>query len=192
MKDRRLRGDESGAIKPAEILRIYGAVFPLYVDYVRREFIDKHIHPRRQSYAREDALRRVDELIVEVLGNRAEGRVKATVARERRKHAPGKRPARARKGRSSRLPSGRSLLRLYSSLVTDLKGLLPRRPKGEPIPLAAFREVRERYPELGWRRRKDSIGATPAGTAVEVLALRHGIKPTAVLNAVRQARARLA
>jgi hypothetical protein len=194
MNGGRLWAEEHRPIKPGEILRIYGMVFPHFVDYVRNELIEKHVHPRRCAYAREDVLTRADQLIEEALRNKAEaGRNRSRKGRAGgQKKVPKKRPAESRKRRPSRLPGGKSLLRQYESLLADLRELLPRRTRGEPIPKDAFGQIRERYPELGWKRRRDSVGATPAGTALEVLAHRHDSKPRAVLSAVRGARARTA
>ena len=97
MNDGRLCGNGKGPIKPGQILRIYGVIFPLFVDYVRSELIEKHVHPRKHAYARQDVLVRVDELIGEALRKEAEGRRRSDEEQRTRKRCCSTRPPRPRR-----------------------------------------------------------------------------------------------
>ena len=183
-------GADPSATRPVGALNIDAIISPFIIEYIDKELIPAHVRRERQPHARVDLRRRRDELIEEVLWNRAAGRPEAAWQwyLGKRRHAFTREPADLRQRRSSRLPPARMLLREYEALLADLRRLLPRRKGRRPIRDDALREMQERFPELGWATPRDSLGATPSPIAERLLALRYRVRPSYVGKSLDRAR----
>ncbi len=189
MKKGDLPGYDPDHPVPDDVRAVYGIVLPLFVEYVLDELIEKHGRDGHEQAAREDALRRVHELMDEARWNRAIGRPESigTWYTAKRWFSFAKPDADLRK-RRRKLPANPKLLDEFGVARSDLYSLLPRRPKDVPTPGHLFKLITSWFPELGWFEPQDSLGVTPTQAARIVLARRYGVSANHVKKAIERAR----
>ena len=175
-----------------EARRVYGLILPLFHEYVLGELLDQHVEGRRRDAVREDIRTRLDRLIDEArfcVGTGVPDPV-GTWWIERRRHPFEVRDSDLRR-RRRKLPHPTELLQEFTREHGVLKGLLPRRGRGQPIPERSFQILQELRPELGWHDVADSLDQTPAEVAHRILSDKYGTSPRRVKTVLKQARREL-